>query len=452
MKKYYKKGLMISLTTLLMLGTASVDAIPFHIISYAKAYEKNILDTKMEDKTEKDIENSIIRFNDEIVTMGTENDFKIDENGVLTSYNGNGGIVIIPKGVIRIKNNAFSGHSNITEVVFPKGITHIGNYAFYNCNGLTKITLPEGITHIGNNAFENCSSLTEVVFPKGITHIEYSTFKNCSSLTEVTLPEGITHIEFGAFGDCSSLTKITFPESLTSIGNCAFENCSSLTKVTLPEGVTHMGTSPFLNCSSLKEVILSKKLYMVEEFHGCTSLEKIVIPGNPDIAKGAFYDCREKLTIYCEPGSLAEEYAYFDNIPYHYIDPSSDLEALEDQLLVNDSSNSNYNVTNTITSVAGEWIKDSIGWWYKNVDNSYPANKWQLINGKWYFFQKTGYMAVGWIYDNHKWYYLNEDGSMKTGWFLDKGIWYYLNENGDMAVNCTTPDGYQVDQNGAWIQ
>ena len=41
---------------------------------------------------------------------------------------------------------------------------------------------------------------------------------------------------------------------------------------------------------------------------------------------------------------------------------------------------------------------------------------------------------------------------MMLGWLLDKDNWYYLNKNGDMAVDCITPDGYQVDKNGIWIK
>ena len=61
-------------------------------------------------------------------------------------------------------------------------------------------------------------------------------------------------------------------------------------------------------------------------------------------------------------------------------------------------------------------------------------------------------MATGWLLWKNQWYYLNTDGSMKTGWLLDKDNWYYLNKNGDMAVDCITPDGYQVDKNGIWIK
>ncbi len=172
----------------------------------------------------------------------------------------------------------------------------------------------------------------------------------------------------------------------------------------------------------------------------------------------------------------------------------SETDSKEDSDSEDDNDSTIIANTNSKLNKSGSWIKDQIGWWYQNADNSYPANKWQFIDNKWYFFNKAGYMVTGWILSNNKWYYLgtdgamvenswilykekwyflkggngdmatgwilwknqwyylNPDGAMKTGWFLDKDIWYYLNKNGDMAVSCTTPDGYQVDKNGAWIK
>lgn len=64
-----------------------------------------------------------------------------------------------------------------------------------------------------------------------------------------------------------------------------------------------------------------------------------------------------------------------------------------------------------ITSFAGEWKEDSKGWQYVNDDGHYPTNTWQEIEGKHYYFGADGYMLS----------------------------------------NTTTPDGYQVGADGAWI-
>lgn len=81
---------------------------------------------------------------------------------------------------------------------------------------------------------------------------------------------------------------------------------------------------------------------------------------------------------------------------------------------------------------AGTWISDSVGRWYRNADQSYTVNNWQFIDNRWYFFDETGYMKTGWIPWNSKWYYCGADGAM--------------------LANTTTPDGYYVGSDGAWIQ
>ena len=65
------------------------------------------------------------------------------------------------------------------------------------------------------------------------------------------------------------------------------------------------------------------------------------------------------------------------------------------------------------TAYASQWIQDSTGWKVRQDDETYLTNQW----------------------------YQNTDGK-----------WYYIGADGYMMVNATTPDGYQVDANGVWIQ
>lgn len=119
------------------------------------------------------------------------------------------------------------------------------------------------------------------------------------------------------------------------------------------------------------------------------------------------------------------------------------------------------------STAGGQWIKDSIGWWYQNTDGTYPADGWNYLywNGsyQWYRFRANGYMVAGWYTDTDgSRYFLHNvadgtQGYMYTGWHQIDGQWYYFRENvggpqGSLVVNGTTPDGYQVDANGAWIQ
>ena len=107
------------------------------------------------------------------------------------------------------------------------------------------------------------------------------------------------------------------------------------------------------------------------------------------------------------------------------------------------------------------------GWWFCYDDGTFPHDEWVYLtwNGRsdWYYFDVDGWMEDGWLYRNNNWYYLhtqydNTRGRMYTGWHEINGKWYYFNTASDkgtlgaMLANTTTPDGYQVDANGAWIR
>lgn len=78
----------------------------------------------------------------------------------------------------------------------------------------------------------------------------------------------------------------------------------------------------------------------------------------------------------------------------------------------------------------------------------------------WYYFDSDGYMKTSWLDKNGERYYLNpivgtNSGKMLTGWQLIDGKWYYFSTEagageGRLLRNTTTPDHYQVDQDGVW--
>jgi glucan-binding YG repeat protein len=96
------------------------------------------------------------------------------------------------------------------------------------------------------------------------------------------------------------------------------------------------------------------------------------------------------------------------------------------------------------------WIQDG-AWYYLNA-NGIMQTGWVNDNGTWYFLTGSGAMKTGWVNDNGTWYFLKSSGAMATGWVQDGGAWYYLNASGAMLANTTTPDGYFVGANGAWVK
>ena len=53
------------------------------------------------------------------------------------------------------------------------------------------------------------------------------------------------------------------------------------------------------------------------------------------------------------------------------------------------------------------------------------------------------------------WFYIDPERGMQTGWVLIDGVWYYFHpvsdgRRGIMYAGQKTPDGYYVDEKGAW--
>lgn len=79
-------------------------------------------------------------------------------------------------------------------------------------------------------------------------------------------------------------------------------------------------------------------------------------------------------------------------------------------------------------------------------------------DGYWYYLKSDGAMAVGWIEINGTWYYLNPSPTGASGWGYHNGVWRFEStENPGMPAGAlyqskVTPDGYQVDDQGAWVR
>jgi len=102
------------------------------------------------------------------------------------------------------------------------------------------------------------------------------------------------------------------------------------------------------------------------------------------------------------------------------------------------------------------WNPSNKGWWYctdlKNV--YYYKDQWKFIDGEWYSFDYSGYARESaWCKDNNKWYYLKDGCKMaKSEWLWIDGECYCFDIQGAAYIDCITPDGYKVDETGAWIK
>ena len=205
----------------------------------------------------------------------TSDSYVVDENGVLTDYNGVRQVLSIPTTV-----------DGITVVA-------VGTGAFTDTT-VTRVDLPESVTLIQEKAFASCSTINIVEAP-GVTTIEDSAFSDCisfNSLTEDFFPV-LTEIGENAFRNCFQIYTVDLP-LVIDIGNFAFYmdstlGTSVLNTVSMPTATT-LGEYAFYNCKKLKTIDFS----LLETVPYCafmnTGLESISLGSAVRIGSYAFYN------------------------------------------------------------------------------------------------------------------------------------------------------------------
>lgn len=144
-------------------------------------------------------------------------------------------------------------------------------------------------------------------------------------------------------------------------------------------------------------------------------------------------------------------------------------------------------------SITGTWIQDGAGNWLFTGGGRTYADEWGYIHNPyaaegqsstdWYRFDADGHMQTGWyrepVTGDRFYFHSVSDGSlgtMYTGWHLIDGKWFYFSpvsdgrkgrmltgwnwilgkcyyldlEDGHLYVDMVTPDGFTVNENGAW--
>lgn len=276
----------------------------------------------------KDVFEGCLKFKEFIVSEGNTKYTTIDgvlfiiyEMGDVSKYLklhtypcGRSGAYIIPDGIKKIGDSAFSSCVGLTSIEIPDECKSLGSYAFKGCTGLTSIKIPNECS-IDSYAFAECTGLTSIVIPDYAFSIGYNAFYGCTSLISVfisdtvrasflynafygctrlkefiasdncvnystvdgvlfskdkinllmcpmgksgtfTIPDGTKYIIDSSFSKCSAITSITIPGSVYSIGESAFSNCTGLTSITIADGLKKISDSAFSDCSSLTSIVI----------------------------------------------------------------------------------------------------------------------------------------------------------------------------------------------------
>ena len=240
---------------------------------------------------------------------------------------------LIPNGVTKIGNHAFSDCVGLTSINIPNSVTSIGSWAFDGCNSLATIDIPDNTTFMGSTAFRGCSELTSISIPNNVPFIGQSTFQDCTNLISATIGNSVTSIDEEAFKGCSNLTSIDIPNSVTYLGERVFEDCTNMISASIGNGLTSISNYSFYNCSSLASVTIPNSVTKIgsSAFEGCSGLTSVTIPNSvTTIENGAFCKCTG-LTSLTIPSSVTSigNYAFsgcnIKSLETHYKTLNNDL-------------------------------------------------------------------------------------------------------------------------------
>ena len=207
-------------------------------------------------------------------------------NNIVFKYEGQGGNVVVPEGVVEIAPDVFrEGYSRARR----------SSKEYRKEGSLKQITLPSTLKIIGNNAFDGCIALTEINIPNSVISIGNQVFYGCSKLTSINLSSELVNIGSVALYGCEVLKSICIPSKVTNIGVDAFRECKALKEITVEEGNNTYSSADGILMNKSGDAILfvpaGKKLaeYVVPStvktigshaFIDCESMKKIVIPAS----------------------------------------------------------------------------------------------------------------------------------------------------------------------------
>ena len=220
----------------------------------------------------------------------------------------------------------FSGNDRLTKAVIPEGVARIEDHAFTNCTSLTDITFPSTLKTLSTKVFVNCGANATTPFyfvlPDDMEDLVgrnggANTFEDCNAVlvcgktsataalltdrnyvytvpgeydfryryelesdtgarrlwligyvgtgTTANIPKGPYGIKrFSAdttstnwrtyYGDAfygnETVRKVVIPEGVTRIESGAFSGCLALTDITFPSTLKYLAQQTFINCGA----------------------------------------------------------------------------------------------------------------------------------------------------------------------------------------------------------
>ncbi len=222
----------------------------------------------------------------------SDENFVIDNNGIITKYNGSISDLYVSEAIngITVRGFAKDSFNNLTGLTLPKTVTKIPEKSFYK-NISLEFICAEGVTDIGEQSFEN-SQLMYAEFPTA-KNMGNSAFAYTSRFCLGSFPN-LEDMGRNAFM-YSNIISFNCP-NIKALYNGSFVWCARLESVYLPQCTEIIFTSSFegtfYECSRLSviEIPLLKCTYFYATFYD-TGIMQSDFPFIEQISPRDFYDC-----------------------------------------------------------------------------------------------------------------------------------------------------------------
>lgn len=307
-----------------------------------------------------------------IVTADPDENFEIDENGIITKYTGSNvylsipekikgitvtgigdevfrfkGMIIIvfPDSLTSIGNKAFWGTKSL-KGVYAKNIKYVGEFSFRDCRNLSQIDLTT-MEYIGKNAFTYCKSI-DSFYSNKLKHLGRGAFSS-SGLIYVDL-QSTDSVEDYAFESCLNLETINLP-IIETVGDSTFSSNVSLKEINIPNVCSISGPCAFESCFVLEKLNLPNLEGRIPEetFSRCYNLRTLIIPKLSAINEKGFYGCYAVKTIFAPSLETTKSLPTCDNTNIYLSSSCVELP----------NSQYSYNIIAPSNSYAEQWAKEN---------------------------------------------------------------------------------------------
>ena len=270
-----KFNVLLASAILLMSGSVLCSAHDFSVVdNHGNKFFFNVTDT-LKNTVELTYEGRITRSDDTVTYEGElQIPSKVKYRDVVyrvaaigpKALAGNEGItgVVIPSGVVEIKDFAFDGCTALNKIIFPSNTVRMGEGVFFRCPSIENITLGGDWSSVDLRMFEWSDSLRNIRIPAKVKNIrnlkaldklerievdannsnftsvdgvlynkDATTMYGCprNRSGKVMAPEGVISILNGALYDCKKVTIVDLPSTLLSVSYMEFAGMDSLTKI-----------------------------------------------------------------------------------------------------------------------------------------------------------------------------------------------------------------------------